>query len=62
MLVYGTSKRLLCLILPVPGVFVTFHAMKSKARKTTNKIHDKNVKVKGYTRIQKIPRHYVPSR
>ena len=55
-LVYGTSKRLLWLILPVPGAFVTFHAMKSKARKTTSKIHDKSVKVKDCLRIQEIPR------
>ena len=30
----------------VPGAFVTFHAMKSKERKTTKTINDKSVKVK----------------
>ena len=46
-----TSKRVLWLILPVLGAFVTFHAMKSKERKTTKRINDKSVKVKSCGKI-----------
>ena len=45
--VYNSRARALSDFLNcVPGAFVTFHAMKSKERKTTKRIKENSIKVK----------------